>query len=130
MNQEIQDYNNALLGDFKLISDQLSTLIENNLPLSVNKIWHSHPVWFIDGNPIVGYDKLKNGLRLLFWSGASFEEKQLKTGSGKFKDASKTYITIEDVNEEDIKRWLHKSIEIQWDYKNLIKRKGVLIRLK
>jgi hypothetical protein len=29
-----------------------------------------------------------------------------------------------------LKRWLEKSEQIQWDYKNIVKRKGKLERLK
>lgn len=127
---EIQNYNNALPEDYKEISNQLAEIISKNLPEAENKIWHSHPVWFLDGNPIVGYDKLKNGLRLMFWSGASFDENQLKAGTEKFKDASKTYVSTDEIDVEDIELWLQKSKEIQWDYKNIVKRKGVLERLK
>ncbi len=130
MLKEIQNYNNALPEEYKAISDQLVAIITKNLPEAENKIWHSHPVWFLDGNPIVGYDKLKNGLRLMFWSGASFDENQLKPGTGKFKDASKTYTSTEEIKVEDIERWVRKSRDIQWDYKNIVKRKGVLERLK
>ena len=93
-----------------------------------SKIWHAHPVWFLDGNPIVGYSKLKGGIRLLFWSGQSFEEDGLQK-EGKFKAAEKRYSSVEEVNTKDLKRWLKKAIDIQWDYKNLVKRKGVLERL-
>jgi hypothetical protein len=127
---EIQEYNNKQSEVYKIICNKLALLITENLPEAENKIWHGHPVWFFDGNPIVGYDKLKKGLRLLFWSGISFEEHQLKAGSGKFKDASKTYNSIDELNEVDLLRWLQKSKEIQWDYKNIVKRKGVLERLK
>jgi len=67
---------------------------------------------------------------LLFWSGASFEEKELKIGSGKFKDASKRYTEVSQINREDVIRWIEKAKVIQWDYKNIVKRKGVLLRLK
>lgn len=127
---EIQNYNNSHSTEYLEICNKLVEIIMENLPEAENKIWHSHPVWFLDGNPIVGYDKLKNSLRLMFWSGASFEESQLKAGTGKFKDASKTYTSIDEINIEDIERWLQKSREIQWDYKNIVKRKGVLERLK
>ncbi len=66
----------------------------------------------------------------MFWSGAGFGEKDLKPGSGKFKDASILYTSADQVSIADIKRWVKKSREIQWDYKNIIKRKGKLIRLK
>lgn len=130
MHEDIIKYNNAQDSNYKEICVLLAEIILKKLPEAENKIWHAHPVWFFDGNPIVGYDKLKNGLRLLFWSGASFEESELKLGSGKFKDASKTYTSIDEVNLEDIERWLEKSKNIQWDYKNIVKRKGILERLK
>ncbi|RKS02818.1 DUF1801 domain-containing protein [Flavobacterium sp. 102] len=130
MHPDIQNYYNTQEPEYKVICDKLAEIILKNLPEAENKVWHSHPVWFIDGNPIVGYDKLKNGLRLMFWSGVTFEEKDLKPGTGKFKDASITYTSIDQLNVEDIERWLQKSKNIQWDYKNIVKRKGVLERLK
>ena len=93
-------------------------------------MWHAHPVWFLDGNPIVGYSKLKDCIRLMFWSGMGFKEDQLKPGTGKFKDASIRYTDIDQINTKDLERWLEKSREIQWDYKNIVKRKGKLERLK
>ena len=95
-----------------------------------NKIWHSHPVWFLEDNPVVGYSKQKDGIRLMFWSGADFEENYLNIIGKKFKDASIFYNNVSEIKTEDLKRWLKKSREIQWDYKNLIKRKGNLEKLK
>lgn len=114
----------------KAICDLLSQEISKHLPEAESKVWHAHPVWFLDGNPIVGYRKQKRGIRLMFWSGADFEEEQLKAGTGKFKDVSIFYNAVSEVNAKDLKRWLKKSREIQWDYKNIVKRKGELIRLK
>lgn len=94
-----------------------------------NKIWHAHPVWFLEGNPIVGYSKQKKGIRLMFWSGADFEEENLNVVCEKFKDASIFYNSIKEINSAEIKRWLEKSEKIQWDYKNIVKRKGKLERL-
>lgn len=130
MKKEIKDYNNALSPAYKTIANFLANEIAAALPDAENKIWHAHPVWFLDGNPVAGYDKLKDSLRLMFWSGAGFNEENLKPGTGKFKDASAHYTSIEQVNLKDLKRWLKKAREIQWDYKNLIKRKGKLERLK
>lgn len=130
MNSDIQNYNNAQEDEYQDICNKLAAIIFKNLPEADYKIWHAHPVWFLDGNPIVGYDKLKAGLRLMFWSGVTFEEKNLKPGSGKFKDASITYTSVDQINIEDLERWLQKSKDIQWDYKNIVKRKGVLERLK
>jgi hypothetical protein len=107
----------------------LAQEIDRNLPEAENRIWHAHPVWFLDGNPIVGYQKLKHCVRLLFWSGQSFEEDGLKQ-EGSFKAAEARYTAAEQVNVVDLERWLGKARDIQWDYKNLVRRKGRLERLK
>lgn len=130
MDKEILKYHDSQTKEQKEICDLLYEVISQNLTDAENKIWHAHPVWFLEGNPIVGYSKLKGCIRLLFWSGASFEEDQLKPGTGKFKDASVRYTNVSQIDAEDLKRWLEKAKSIQWDYKNLIKRKGVLNRLK
>ncbi|MBK7309852.1 MAG: DUF1801 domain-containing protein [Sphingobacteriaceae bacterium] len=130
MKTEIKAYNNKQVKTDKEICDLLATNIDSGLTKAENKIWHAHPVWFLDGNPIVGYSKLKDGIRLMFWSGADFGEEKLKIGSGKFKDASITYTSVDEVKISEIKRWLKKSKDIQWDYKNIVKRKGKLERLK
>ena len=108
----IKDYHKSLSKEEQAICRKLYQEIDSNLPKAENKIWHRHPVWFLDGNPIAGYSKLKDGIRLLFWSGASFDEEDLKPGTGKFKDASFTYISAEDINVKDLKRWLTKSKKI------------------
>jgi hypothetical protein len=130
MNEEIKTYNEKQTLDEKAICNLLAETIDRYLPEAENKIWHAHPVWFLDGNPIVGYSKLKAGIRLMFWSGAGFDEEDLKSGTGKFKDASIFYILAEQVNPENLRRWIEKSRTIQWDYKNIVKRKGQLDRLK
>jgi len=128
MNPEVKAYNDSQTTADREICTALAEAISGALPKAENKIWHRHPVWFLDGNPIVGYSKLKAGIRLMFWSGASFDEELLKPGTGKFKDASITYTSADQINFKDLKRWLKKSAAIQWDYKNVIKRKGVLER--
>lgn len=129
MKQEIQDYNNEQNSIEKDICDALEMIISHDLPNADNKIWHAIPVWFSDGNPLVGYSKLKDCIRLLFWSGQSFNEEILKN-EGKFKAAEMRYTHVDQINMEDLKRWLKKATEIQWDYKNIVKRKGKLERLK
>ncbi|WP_431242395.1 DUF1801 domain-containing protein [Flavobacterium sp. P21] len=129
MNTTIQDYNNSQSSSDKEICYQLALIIDENLPEAENKIWHAHPVWFLDGNPIVGYSKLKDSVRLLFWSGQTFEEEKLQN-EGSFKAAEMRYTNADQINKQDLIRWLEKSTKIQWDYKNIVKRKGVLLRLK
>ena len=129
MNKDIQTYNNAQSDENKEICNLLALEISKHLSEAENKIWHAHPVWFLDGNPVAGYSKLKDSVRLLFWSGQSFEEEGLKN-EGAFKAAEARYTSVSQVNKKDLSRWLKKSREIQWDYKNIVKRKGVLERLK
>jgi len=129
MNPEIESYNNQLNDADKEICNLLANTIDNELMEAESKIWHAHPVWFLAGNPIVGFSKQKKGIRLMFWSGADFDEEKLDVSGGKFKDASKFFNTISEVEINDLNRWLGKSREIQWDYKNIVKRKGQLIRL-
>lgn len=130
MNKDIQAYNQKLASIDQAICELLSKIIDEALPTAENKIWHAHPVWFLVGNPIVGYSKQKGGIRLMFWSGADFNEQKLKIGTGKFKDASIFYNKVAEIDAQDLKRWLQKSEKIQWDYKNIVKRRGKLERLK
>ncbi|RXK57786.1 DUF1801 domain-containing protein [Lacibacter luteus] len=127
---DIQAYNNKQTPDDKAICDLLATEISKTLKEAENKIWHAHPVWFLEGNPIVGYSKQKKGIRLMFWSGIGFDEESLNVRGEKFKDASIFYNNASEVKTKDLKRWLQKGRDIQWDYKNIVKRKGVLERLK
>ncbi|WP_291146500.1 DUF1801 domain-containing protein [Flavobacterium sp. UBA7680] len=129
MNQEIQAYNDSQNAEDKKICDILSVEINDFLQEAESKIWHRHPVWFLDGNPVAGYSKLKDSVRLLFWSGQSFDESGLQN-EGSFKAAEARYTSADQINIDDLKRWLDKARNIQWDYKNIVKRKGVLIRLK
>lgn len=128
--KEIGDYNQAQLPADQAICDLLANELSKHLPNAENKIWHGHPVWFLDGNPIVGYSRQKPGIRLMFWSGIDFEEEGLPVKGGKFRDASVFYKDVAEISLNDLKRWLKKSEEIQWDYKNIVKRKGRLERLK
>jgi len=129
MQPETQAYNDAQSTSDKTICDLLAGEIDKALPEAENRIWHRHPVWFLDGNPVVGYSKLKSCIRLLFWSGQSFEETGLQD-EGSFKAAEARYTDAAQVDVEALQRWLGKARDIQWDYKNIVKRKGKLERLK
>lgn len=128
MDPTIQAFNQKLAPQEAEICDFLAQYISEHLPEAQVKIWHAIPVWFIQENPIVGYSSLKKGIQLLFWSGLSFDENQL-TLVGKFKAAGIYFQNIQDIPVQDLHRWLQKSKTIQWDYKNIVKRKGVLERL-
>src|SRR4029078_4549102 len=128
MNKDIQAYNKAQSGENRAICNVLSQEIDRHLKEAESKIWHGHPVWFLEGNPIVGYSKLKDSIRMLFLSGQSFDEDNLQK-EGSFKAAEIRFTSATQINKTDLKRWLEKSRQIQWDYKNIVKRKGVLERL-
>jgi|SRR5690606_29311270 len=130
LHPDIKAYNHAQSAEHSAVCELLSKEITLSLPDAENKIWHAHPVWFLDGNPIVGYSKQKPGIRLMFWSGADFDEGGLNVRGAKFKDASVFYNAVSEIQLNDLKRWLEKAQSIQWDYKNLIQRKGKLERLK
>ncbi len=133
--KDILAYHAAQAPADKRICEALAKAIDARLakvPGAERKIWHRHPVWFLDGNPIVGYSKLKDSVRLLFWSGQSFDEPGLAPAppDTKFKSADARFTAVGDISAKDLKRWLKKSVTIQWDYKNIVKRKGRLERLK
>ncbi len=129
MSTPIEDYLLSLSADDKAAGTWLHDTINCVLQEAEAKIWHGHPVWFLEGNPIVGFSRLKDGLRLLFWSGQSFREPLLRD-EGRFKAAEFRLGTPPVLpHEDDLNRWLNKAREIQWDYKNLVKRKGRLEKL-
>jgi uncharacterized protein YdhG (YjbR/CyaY superfamily) len=127
---DISAFNDSQTNADNAICEVLAKVISTQLPEAESKVWHGHPVWFLDGNPITGYSKEKRGWRLMFWSGADFNEEQLSARGKKYRDASIFYKAVEEINTEELKRWLEKAKEIQWDYKNIVKRKGKLERLK
>lgn len=129
MNIDIKKYNESQSLSDQTICNALMTEINKNLPEATSKLYHGSPVWFLEDNPIVGYSKLKSGVQLLFWSGQTFEEEGLKP-MGKYKAAEARYTDISGIDVDQLALWLKKSFEIQWDYKNIVNRKGELLRLK
>jgi hypothetical protein len=129
MHPDTTKYNAALAPADRAICRILAEQIDRHLPEAENKVWHAHPVWFLDGNPIVGYSKLKDCVRLLFWSGQSFKEGGLRK-EGSFKAAEARYTSADQVDASKLRRWLAEAREVQWDYKNIVRRKGRLVRLK
>lgn len=125
----IAEYNDAQSGDEKVICETLRQAIDAGLPEAESKIWHAHPVWFLEGNPVAGYSKLKNCIQLMFWSGQSFATPGL-SAEGKFKAAVRKFTGPGEIDQVLLAGWLAESRDIQWDYKNIVKRKGRLERLK
>lgn len=128
MHADTKNYNATLSAPSRAIAHLLATAIDEALPDAENKIWHAHPVWFLDGNPIVGYHQLKDCVRLLFWSGESFTSPGLAKEGG-FKTAAARYTDASQIDDEALMLWLTEARDVQWDYKNIVKRKGKLERL-
>ncbi len=129
MHADTKTYHAALGAKERAICKRLAAVIEDALPEAESKVWHAHPVWFLDGNPVVGYSKLKDCVRLLFWSGQSFRSAGLLP-EGSFKAAEARFTDVAELDEKRLRRWLAESRTVQWDYKNIVKRKGRLERLK
>jgi hypothetical protein len=121
-------YNEQLSADDQLIAQLLATQIDSVLADAESKIRHAHPVRFLAWNPIVGYSKLKNSVRLLFWSGQSFPDSGLDP-EGSFKAAEKRYTHVDQVDTVQLQQWLKQSKQIQRNYKDIVKNKGQLAML-
>lgn len=122
-------YNDRQTPGDREICALLAVEIEAALPEAENRVWHAHPVWFLDGNPVVGYSKLKHCVRLLFWSGQSFDSPGLAP-EGSFKAAEARYTQASQVDVPALRAWLAEARDVQWDYRNIVKRRGRLERLK
>lgn len=129
MAEDIDDYNRAQEDSPRHVCEALLAHIEAGLPEAEGKVWHGGPVWFLDGNPVVGYWVRKSHVQLLFWSGQSFDEEGLEP-EGTFKAAEARYTDADQIDAQDLARWLGKARDIQWDYKNVVKRRGQLERIE
>ena len=123
--QDILDYQDDLSVEEAEIGEALIKLIEKAIPKAQGKVWHGHPVWFLDGNPVVGYSLKKSGIEVLFWSGQSFKLAGL-TPLGKFKAAKLEVPTLKDLDKKQLTDWLGEAIKIQWDYANLPKKRALV----
>jgi hypothetical protein len=119
---DIAAYNDKLGEQERHISLELCALISNSLPEAEGKVWHGHPVWFMDGNPIVGYSLKKSGIEMLFWSGQSFKSDALRA-LGKFKAAALSIPNQVALDPKLIAALLTEAKSIQWDYANLPKKR-------
>ena len=63
MHPDTLAYHAARAPADRRICEALAHAIERHLPEADDRVWRGHPVWFLDGNPIVGYAKLKDCVR-------------------------------------------------------------------
>lgn len=122
MPTDIEKYNKALGKAEREIAAELCARIAKTLPKADGKVWHGHPVWFIDGNPVVGYSLKKSGIEVLFWSGQSFDSPALRP-VGKFKAAGMSVPSLKQLDTKELTACLKSAKTIQWDYENLPKKR-------
>lgn len=122
LSNDIVKYNDGLEAGLQKLANQFCVQIAEVIPQAEGKVWHGHPVWFIDGNPVAGYSLKKTGLEVLFWSGQSFKNPGLRA-IGKFQAAAFLFATEEDLPK--MATWLQEAIKIQWDYANLPKKRAL-----
>jgi hypothetical protein len=128
MTDDIDRYHDRLAPEDRAICEALRQAIARALPDAKAKVWHAHPVWFVNGNPITGYSKLKTCIRLLFWSGQSFSAPGL-TPEGSFKAAEARYRSVAEIDPVALDLWLAEARAVQWDYRNIVRNKGRLDRI-
>lgn len=115
---DIQVYNSKLTDFHREIADGLCAVMSAELSGAEGKVWHGHPVWFLEGNPVVGYSLKKSGIEVLFWSGQSFKWPGLRA-VGKFQAAA---IAIDSKDEiATLLEFMPEALAIQWNYKDLPK---------
>lgn len=122
--QDIAEYNDQLGADDRELCERLGRIFREALPDATSKVWHAHPVWFIDGNPIVGYSSRKDGVCVLFWSGQSFAEPGLAP-TGSFRAAEYWPPAAEEVDTSQLGRWLGDARRIQWNYRDIRTNRGL-----
>lgn len=122
---DIVEYHRSLDSEDAALCEELARIIGAELPEAEAKVWHRHPVWFLDGNPVVGYHRLKKAVRVLFWSGQSFRTPGL-TPNGSFEAADFQPASKSAIAHFPFAQWLAESREIQWDYKHIMKNKGLV----
>lgn len=96
--------------------EALRELIEAALPKATSKVWHGSPVWFIDGNPVVGYSAKKAGVSLMFWNGKAIGEPALKA-VGKHGAAEALFGDKREIDAKTVRRWLKAAGENVFDSK-------------
>lgn len=122
---DIRTYQDGLDPEARAICDVLLEEIERELPDTERKVWHGHPVWFFDGNPVVGYSRLKASVQLLFWSGQSFGEPGLDV-EGSFQAAQRRYTDPAEIDTVALTAWLAKARDVQWNYRDIRRNRGLV----
>ena len=118
---QITAYSKAQTLAFRTICDLLPELIDTALPKATSKVWHGSPVWFIDDNPVVGYNATAKSVKLLFWNGQAFDEAGLKP-VGKYRAVEAIFHDAAEIDPKVIRRWLKKAKSDVFDSKGFFKK--------
>jgi hypothetical protein len=121
---DVLEYNASQIAEHEAICTALAKLFGKSMSTAESKVWHGHPVWFIESNPIVGYSIKKSGVQVLFWSGQSFKTAGLKP-IGKFKAAAFDVEKVDAKTKALLSSWLDEADKIQWDYANVVKQRSL-----
>lgn len=104
----IATYGASQATAFRRLCQALRKLIDTALPRATAKVWHGSPVWFIEDNPVVGYNATAKTVNLLFWNGQAFDEAGLRP-VGKHRAAQAVFAAADDMDPKEIRRWLKKA---------------------
>lgn len=117
---QIAAYSRAQPAAFRAMCDRLRELIDAALPKATAKVWHGSPVWFVDDNPVVGYNATAKAVNLLFWNGQAFDEPALKP-VGKYRAAQAVFGDAAEIDPKIVRRWLKKAGADVFDSKTFFK---------
>ena len=121
VDDQIAAYSRAQPLALQTICDLLRELIDTALPKATSKVWHGSPVWFIDDNPVVGYNATAKAVNLLFWNGQAIDEAGLKP-VGKYRAAQAMFGDAAEIDPKLIRRWLKKVKSDVFDSKAFFKK--------
>jgi len=118
---QVSAYSQAQPPVFRTVCDLLRELIDTVLAKATSKVWHGSPVWFIDDNPVVGYNATAKTVNLLFWNGQAFDEAGLSP-VGKYRAAQAMFGDAAEIDPKVIRRWLKKAKSDVFDSKAFFKK--------
>jgi len=119
--EQIVAYSRAQPLALRTICDLLRELIDTALPKATAKVWHGSPVWFIDDNPIVGYNANAKAVNFLFWNGQAFYDTGLKP-VGKYRAAQAMFGDAAEMDPKVVRRWLKRAKSDVFDSKAFFKK--------
>src|SRR5262249_36143203 len=101
---------------------RLRDLIEAALPKATSRVWHGSPVWFLEDNPVVGYNATAKAIHLQFWNGQAFDEAGLQL-VGKYRAAQAKFSDAAEIDPKAVRRWLKKARADVFDSKAFFKKR-------